>query len=102
MREASLADTGARRRPRPHLFPYFMKGNQRGLAIRLMSVVGALTDGAAGMQSPSTTLRDLLSWLVLSGQRTALRKARHNQSQPLRGQTGSFSLGSKSVTWVHY
>jgi hypothetical protein len=45
---------------------------------------GALTDGAAGMQSPSTTLRDLLSWLVLSGQRTALRKARHNQSQPLR------------------
>jgi hypothetical protein len=40
MREASLADTGARRRPRPHLFPYFMKGNQRGLAIRLMSVVG--------------------------------------------------------------
>ena len=44
----------------------------------------ALTDGAAGMQSPSTTLRDLLSWLVLSGQRTALRKARHNQSQPLR------------------
>jgi hypothetical protein len=54
------------------------------------------------MQLPSTTLRGLSNWLVISGQRTALRKARHNQSQPLRGQTGSFSLGSKSVTWVHY
>ena len=45
---------------------------------------GALTDGEAGMQLPSTTLRDLSNWLVISGQRTALHKARHNQSQPLR------------------
>ena len=56
---------------------------------------GALTDGEAGMQLPSTTLRGLSNWLVISGQRTALRKARHNQSQPLRSADGLFLAGLK-------